>query len=172
MLSRNASPADRAIRGFTLVELMVALAVIGVTATLAAPDLSRLMANYRVRGEAESVLNGLNFARAEAVRRNSAVTFALGSGTTRWSVRQVSPATTLQAQSANDALGTTVSSSTSNTSVTFISTGLLQAGTQMSQVSVVSSVTGAKTRRINIFGGGLIRMCEPDVTATNDPRRC
>jgi type IV fimbrial biogenesis protein FimT len=42
----------------------------------------------------------------------------------------------------------------------------------MSQVTVSSLVGASDTRRIDIYGGGLIRMCDPAVSAADDPRRC
>ena len=159
-------------RGMTLVELMVVLAVVAVSATLAAPNLAQFVANYRVRAAAESMLNGLNFARTEALRRNTAVSFTLTPGGSGWAVRQVSSGTALLTRSDNDSPNTTVTSAGSVLSVTFLSNGLLQSGTQLSQVTVASSVDGSDTRRIDVYGGGLIRMCDPAVTAADDPRKC
>ena len=159
-------------RGMTLVELMVVLAVVAVSATLAAPNLAQFMANYRVRAAAESMLNGLNFARTEALRRNTAVSFTLTPGGSGWAVRQVSSGTALLTRSDNDSPNTTVTSVDSALSVTFLSNGLLQSGTQLSQVTVASFVNGSDTRRINVYGGGLIRMCDPAVTTADDPRKC
>ena len=158
--------------GFTLVELMTVVTVIAIGATLAAPGFSQMIANYRVRSGAEAIINGLNYARSEAVRRNSAVSFSLVSGGSGWTVSQVSPSTTLQSRSNNDSPGTTVASSSASTSVAFIPTGLVQSGTQMTQVTVSSSTSGTDSRRINIFGGGLIRMCDPGISTANDPRSC
>lgn len=161
-----------AARGVTLIELLVVLTVLAVGATLAAPSFEQMIANYRVRAAADSILNGLNLARTEALRRNAAVAFALTPGGSGWSVRQVSPAKVLQSRSDNDSPGTSVQPSGTATSVTFLPNGLLQPGTQMTQVTVSSLVHATDTRRINVFGGGLIRMCDPAITTADDPRRC
>jgi len=157
--------------GFTLIELMVVVSIIAISATLVGPSFSQAIANYRVRSAAESVLNGLNYARSEAVRRNSAVSFTLAGGGSGWTVSQVSPSTTLQTRSNNDSPGTTVTS-VGSTSVTFLPTGLVQTGTPLTQATVTSSVSSTNSRRINIYGGGLIRMCDPGISTANDPRRC
>lgn len=159
-------------RGVTLVELMVVLTVVAVGATLAAPNMAQVLANYRVRAAAEAILDGLNFARTEALRRNSAVSFTLTPGGSGWTVQQVSSGTALLTRSDNDSPGTTVASSNSTLAVTFLPNGLMQSGTQLSQVTVSSPVGASDTRRINIYGGGLIRMCDPAVTTADDPRRC
>lgn len=173
MLSARRAPrAAGGHRGVTLVELMVVLAIVALSMTLAAPSFAQMLANYRVRGAADGILGALNFARTEALRRNTPVAFLLTSGGAGWTVSQLSTGTTLQARSANDVPGLTVTSSTTATSVTFLANGLIQAGTQLSQVTVASAVSDANTRRIDVFGGGLIRMCDPAVTAVADPRRC
>lgn len=165
--------AHRAGRGFSLIELMVTVAVLAVGLALAAPSLSTQIANYRLRSAAEGVLNGLNYARAEAVRRNSNVSFTLDAGGAGWTVAQVSPATTLQTRANGESPGVTAASTTSSLSVTFTPTGLVNtSGTRLSQVNFSTSVTGAETRRIDIFGGGLIRVCNVAITTAGDPRRC
>ncbi|RDE51114.1 MAG: prepilin-type N-terminal cleavage/methylation domain-containing protein [Candidatus Accumulibacter meliphilus] len=69
-------------RGFSLIELIVAMAILGILMSLGIPAFSDWMRNARVRTMAESVLNGLQLARAEAVRRNTTVGFYLVDTTT------------------------------------------------------------------------------------------
>jgi type IV fimbrial biogenesis protein FimT len=61
--------------GFTLVEIMISLVVLGVLIALAAPSFSSWLQNQQIRAAAEATLNGLQLARAEAVRRNAQVRF-------------------------------------------------------------------------------------------------
>lgn len=63
-------------RGFTLVELMIALAVLGVLLALALPSFTDMLRNGKVRAAAETVLFGIQLARSEAVKRNGSVGFA------------------------------------------------------------------------------------------------
>ncbi len=144
-----------------------------VLAALAGPGFSRMLSNYRVRSGAESVVNGLNYARAEAVKRNRAVRFALSGTASGWTIEQVSPGVTIQSRAAGDSPGITASSSNTGASITFLPTGLVDAsGTWLTKITVASSDGGADSRQIDILGGGLIRMCDPAVTTANDPRRC
>ena len=63
-------------RGFTLVELVVAITVLAVLVSLAAPMYQSFVVNNRTRSAAYSLVSTLSFARSEAVKRNTAVSVA------------------------------------------------------------------------------------------------
>lgn len=63
--------------GVTLIELLVAVSVLGVLLGLAMPHFAQMIQNAQNRTAAESLLNGLQAARAEALRRNTPVRFSL-----------------------------------------------------------------------------------------------
>ena len=63
--------------GVTLIELMIGIAILAVMILLAVPGFSAMIQNQQIRTQAESILNGLQLARAEAVKRNSVVNFQL-----------------------------------------------------------------------------------------------
>lgn len=171
--SMRVRSAPSTVHGFTLIELMIVVVVVAVGAALAGPSMRQEIANYGVRSAAESMVNGLNLARAEAVRRNSAVTFTLGSSGSGWTVAQASPATTIQSRSGGESAGIAATSSTTSLTVRFLSTGLVDtSAARLEQITVSSSVAGTQSRQIHIQGGGMIRMCDPAANAANDPRRC
>ena len=64
-------------RGFTLIEMMIAVTVTGILLVLAVPALRGVMENTRIRANAESLKYGMDLARQEAVRRNTQVEFAV-----------------------------------------------------------------------------------------------
>jgi type IV fimbrial biogenesis protein FimT len=64
-------------RGFTIVEVMISLVVLGVLIGLGAPGFVEWLQNQQIRAAAEATLNGLQVARGEAVRRNTPVRFQL-----------------------------------------------------------------------------------------------
>jgi type IV fimbrial biogenesis protein FimT len=77
-------------QGFSVIELGITLAVLGLLIVMGLPDMAAWLQNTQVRTAAESVYSGLQLARAEAVRRNAKVRFRLtstaGAGLSDWSV--------------------------------------------------------------------------------------
>ncbi len=67
----------RAQSGYSLVELIVGLAVIALLISLGIPEYSKFIANARIRATTEGIATGLNLARAEAVKRNGRVEMVL-----------------------------------------------------------------------------------------------
>ncbi len=61
-------------RGFTLIELMVVLALTGTLMMLAAPSFVQLLADNRSAMETQDFINDLQLARSEALRRGVPVT--------------------------------------------------------------------------------------------------
>lgn len=59
--------------GFSLVELIVGMAILAMLMALGLPQYATFISNARLRTTAEGINNGLNLARAEAVKRNSRV---------------------------------------------------------------------------------------------------
>jgi type IV fimbrial biogenesis protein FimT len=61
--------------GFSLIELVIAVAIAGVLLSLALPNFSAYLRNVKLRSAAESFLSGIQLARSEAVRMNTNVEF-------------------------------------------------------------------------------------------------
>lgn len=64
---------DRAPHGFTLLELLVVIAILAILAAVATPQFSRLVATWRITSNLESIAMAVDFARAEAIGRNTLV---------------------------------------------------------------------------------------------------
>lgn len=61
-------------RAFTLLELMVTLAVAGILLTIATPFLGEVVRSYRLTQAANELVGAANLARGEAIQRGSRVT--------------------------------------------------------------------------------------------------
>jgi len=66
-----------AMRGFTMIEIVVVLAVMAFLMALGLPAMSEFLQNTQIRNAADATVNGLQLARGEAVRRNIQVRFQL-----------------------------------------------------------------------------------------------
>lgn len=155
--------------GFTLVELLIAVAVIGITASIAAPSYNAFIANTKIRTTAESIINGLQLARAEAIKRNLAVTFTLNNDSS-WSV--IGSGSVIQEKSAKEGADSRVTiAKTGGNILTFTALGTATAS-QLTSVDVASSLTGTKTLRVTVGVGGNARMCDPSISDVNNPKKC
>jgi type IV fimbrial biogenesis protein FimT len=72
MTSSPLTPRARAaVRGFTLIELVVTMSVAGILAALAVPAMSSFLQNDRDVGQINSLVGSLDYARSEAIKRAS-----------------------------------------------------------------------------------------------------
>ena len=65
------------VRGFTLVEVLVGLAVVALLALIGFPAMGTFLQNSKLSNAAASYYSGIQLARAEAIRRNVETQFVL-----------------------------------------------------------------------------------------------
>jgi len=161
--------------GFSLTELMVGVVIMGILAAVAMPNFTAWMRNTEIRNAAESVLNGMQRARAEAVSRNTNVAFTLGTNSS-WSVATVVPASAVEARSANEGSKSVTLTVTpiGATTLTFNNFGMIVANADgsaaITQLDFVAA-GGNKNMRVTVGIGGNVRMCDPNVSSTS-PTGC
>ncbi len=169
-------------RGFSLIELLIVIAILVVVMALSMPSYRAWIQNTKIRNTAESFQNGLQLARNEAVRLNAPVQFALvGTG---WSIGCVTatascPAS-IQSRVTEDGGSSAITATASNGStIVFSNLGRMTSpvpasGTAWLRVDVSTSVLPSSESRdlcIAVSQGGATRLCDPNVT-TPDPRAC
>ena len=66
----QASPRPHRSAGFSLIELLTVLVILGLVAGLGLPSFLDVIARNRVVSQHNEILAGLSYARAEAIRRN------------------------------------------------------------------------------------------------------
>ncbi len=61
---------DKAEKGITLIELLVAIAIVGIISVLVAPEIGRFRSNYNARSCATDLIQYMRVARAMAIKEN------------------------------------------------------------------------------------------------------
>lgn len=189
-------------RGFTMVELMVTVALGVLLMSLAAPSFRTWISNAKVRAVSESLQSSLRIAQAEAVRRYQQVVFfrtdqgncplatTASNAGAFWAIRTVPNAAggvaqTVQCGALSDAgpgidiQGPTVVCFSSNgRQIANPDPGIggpacvLNANISSFDISGGSS-EGSRPMRVLVNLGGSVRMCDPAKTfAANTPEGC
>ena len=176
-------PPNNGAQGFTLIELMIGIVIMGIVLALALPSYKAFIQNTLIRNAAESILNGLQLARLEAVRHNADVQFILGAASS-WTVGCVTPTATCPASIQSRATGEGSSASiivtplpAASTTIVFNNFGTVKPNpVPATQLDVdvdpaVLSAAESRELRITLGVGGNARMCDPNLPAS-DPRAC
>lgn len=66
---------SRRISGFTVVELMITVALSAVLMALAVPSFNQMIMTSRLTAQANEMVSAINLARSEAIKRNASISF-------------------------------------------------------------------------------------------------
>ena len=70
--------------GFTLIELMIIIAIAGILVSVAIPSFNSIISSNRLTTYANELVTALNLARSEAVKRGVQVTISNGTASSDW----------------------------------------------------------------------------------------
>lgn len=79
-------------RGFSMVEILVVVAIISLLAALTSKGMGTYLANSKVRGVTEDVQQALVLGRSEAIKRNDTVRVSIGANG-GWLIQGYNPST-------------------------------------------------------------------------------
>jgi type IV fimbrial biogenesis protein FimT len=71
--------------GFTITELLIAVAILGIVTAMAMPDLSDFLVSQRIKTASYDLYADMVFSRSEAIKRNQNVTMS-SIGTSGWTI--------------------------------------------------------------------------------------
>ena len=175
-------------RGFTLFEMMIVVAIIGILTMFSMPMYRQWLQNSQLRARAESIAAGLQQARTEAVRLNATAGVRFVMTGNDWKVENVATGAVLQESMGAD-LGknaVVTAAPAANATITFGPLGsVIPAGTTVDFAVTHADAAGAdptmkcvadggdmRCLNVQVRGGGMVRMCDPSVSTDGDPRKC
>lgn len=167
--------------GFTLVELLIGIVIISILLAKGVPSFRDWIQNSQVRTAAEAILNGLQLAKAEAVRLNAPVQFVLGGADSSWTVGCVTGGATcpasIQIRTGAEGSSNAVVAATQST-IVFDGLGrvtpvpvsdLTFAVTNPAGGTCVAVAGTMRCLNVVVGLGGQIRMCDPAFSRTANP---
>lgn len=130
---------------------MVVVSILGIFTALAAPSFSNTIATMRIKSTSFDLVNDLNFARSEAIKRRADVVVAAEGDDWKkgWSI--TTSGTTLKT---HEALTASIAIASGVTEINFESNGRPAAATAL---SVTSSLTGVTGRCVELQATGSAR---------------
>jgi type IV fimbrial biogenesis protein FimT len=175
-----------------LVEAMITIAILAILVVMAAPAIGDWLLNAQIRTASESLLDGLQKTRNEAVRRNAPVEFVLDAGTTSgWTIQlaNVVPVEVIERREPSEGSSQAAVSRVPGEATIITFDGM---GRRLGPVGSIKNFDGSdmvvrmcvdlpstvldpsKTRnlQIDISRSGQVRMCDPAVYDPDDSRYC
>ena len=160
-------------KGFSLIELMVGLAIMSALLMVVMPSIKVYLLDSRMRAAAQAYYDGIQLARSEALRRNTSVTISLTDGGKGWKVSAGNEEISVKPPESSSRL----SIEADKDSVVFNSLGTASVDNTVHFLpgdNAQCVADGGKQRCLNVrvSMGGQARVCDPSITEAGDNRKC
>lgn len=163
ILSRKVPPTSSALlrsRGFSLIELMVAITILAILLALAVPSFQDMIQRNRVRTAAADLSDSLNLARSEAIKRGSSTRLCIDDENA-WTVELISDGSTLreghlvEQADLSGSSGLDTTSVADNLCVRFRPDGLAYDASGLMDAGELVIEVGSHSRTVNIKVGSI-----------------
>jgi prepilin-type N-terminal cleavage/methylation domain-containing protein len=149
------APSLRRREGFTLIEALVVIAIIGVVSMIAVPQMGILVDRYRLDGAARLIWADLQNARITAIKENRSIRAEFDFLAHSYSVTRVDTGETILTRNLNGDYPTISAYKTNGGSITFTSSGLTLNNVNTSVITLGPSASKTieikETGRISII---------------------
>ena len=124
MKASSTSASGTSASGFTLVELLVVLAVVGILTVIALPNFKSLSQSQRVKNASYELYSGISLTRSEAIKRNINVTLTTATNANNevgWTI--AAGTTTIRTQTYISGVAMTIHGLASPAQIVYMSNG-------------------------------------------------
>jgi type IV fimbrial biogenesis protein FimT len=172
-------------RGFTLIELMVVVALVAIILALAAPSFTGTLARKRMEGVASELATDIQYARSEAAQRNAPVRVIVGANCYAVHVVGSTNASSCAALG-TDAVNLKTAQVTGGTSLAFVSNNakpylefdpvrgmaIDSSDADSSGYVTVTNIAGNWQIQAKVSKQGRVKLCSPNNTVTSLATDC
>jgi len=174
-------------RGFTLIEMMIVVAIVGILSAFSIPAFNGWVADSQVKAASEQYMSGIRVAQTEAIKSGQRVMFFLTSSTPaagaassvagkNWGVQSLEILNPSQVDALLESAVIAgqypqISVAANVAELTFNSIGRITNIAQNAQITITHPQT-SKRLRVTVSTTGAMRLCNPDKSRASAPDGC
>jgi type IV fimbrial biogenesis protein FimT len=156
-------------KGFSLIEMMIVVAIMGIMAALASQMIGSYLLNVKLRSTAEELKESLDFSRSEAIKRNDTIKYTSLSGG-GWKVEGYVNDILSTLKSKPSASGSKSVVTTDQAVIRFDGSGRSDVSATFQVTPVTGSCADITCLNVEVIKLGKIKLCNP--ASTNEVLKC